>query len=152
MSDVDWLILFNATHHCACRCGPCSQRSSGSRGGCMASAQLGTRRERQVCSELRKEGWVTFRTGGTGGDDRVVDVVAMRFSYPTGHTPLDRLAEVRFIEVKASGVKRGRYADFGPADRRRLSEAAAQAGATAWLAWWPSRGELHMIPESEWPT
>ena len=39
----------------------------------------------------------------------------------------------------------------GPADRAELSFAGKLAGADCFLAWWPPRGRLHWIHESEWP-
>jgi hypothetical protein len=38
-----------------------------------------------------------------------------------------------------------------PAARDRLRFAARLAGADALLAWWPARGQLRFLPESEWP-
>lgn len=78
---------------------------------------------------------MAFRAPGSLG---VADVVALR----AGEKP-------KLIESKSTAA--GPYSHFGPADRNGLSIAAAIAGATAWLAWWPPRGELRWIPEEEWP-
>lgn len=93
--------------------------------------------------KFRAEGWVAFRAPASLG---VADVVAIRSENEDGMPP----AHVYFIEVKATTRHPFRL-NFGPRERKRLSDAAAQAGATAWLAWWPSRGKLQIIPESEWP-
>lgn len=97
-------------------------------------AKRGHERERQVRRHLEKEGWWTCRAAGSLGD---ADVVALK-----------RFKRARLIEVKSTSKT---YERFQPADRKRLSEAAHVAGAEAELAWWPSRGELRFIPESEWP-
>ena len=55
----------------------------------------------------------------------------------------------RMIEVKST--TRGPFAGFPPADRQHLLESAKQAGAQAWLVWWPSRGKPRWIPPGEWP-
>jgi hypothetical protein len=59
-------------------------------------------------------------------------------------------AQVRLVEVKSTA--KGPYEHFGPADRERLRNAAEKAGASAFLAWWPSRRLLRWIPAEEWPT
>ena len=95
----------------------------------------GIRRERSVLDTLRQDGWLAFRAPASLG---VADVLALR----AGDTP-------RLIEVKSD--KDSPYDHFGPAKRKRLSEAARLAGAAAFLAWWPPRGALHWIPEAMWP-
>jgi Holliday junction resolvase len=106
----------------------------------MASAaghsRRGHNRERQVVAYLRDRDWLAFRAPASLG---VADVVALRDG-----------SRSRLVEVKSTA--QGPYEHFGPADRARLSFAAKLAGADAYLAWWPSRGELHWIAESEWPT
>ena len=92
-------------------------------------------RERAVRDLLLSQDWVAFRAPASLG---VADVVALR----DGSRP-------RLVEVKSSAA--GPYAHFLPADRQRLSFAAKLAGADAYLAWWPPRGKLRWIPESEWP-
>lgn len=98
-------------------------------------SRRGHDRERQVVLAMRDEDWLAFRAPGSLG---VADVVALRAG-----------SRSRLVEVKSTAG--GPYEHFGPADRERLSEAARLAGADAWLAWWPSRGKLRWIPESEWP-
>lgn len=110
----------------------------------------GTQRERAVRDWYRDRDWLAFRAPASLG---VADVVAMQaaFSYDEAALPgLYRTARVELVEVKSTA--QGPYEHFGPADRARLSEAAKMAGAFAMLAWWPSRGKLRFIPESEWPT
>ena len=95
----------------------------------------GHNRERAVRDRLLKEDWLAFRAPASLG---VADVIALR----DGSRP-------RLIEVKSTA--QGPYEHFGPAARVRLSLAARMAGADALLAWWPPRGVLRFIPESEWP-
>ena len=92
-------------------------------------------RERAVRAYLRDRDWLAFRAPGSLG---VADVVALK----DGHRP-------RLVEVKSTA--KGPYERFGPAERKALSDAAKIAGAEALLAWWPSRGQLHWIPEQDWP-
>lgn len=98
--------------------------------------ERGIQRERAVRDHLRNEDWLAFRAPASLG---CADVVALR----DGSRP-------RLVEVKSTA--QGPYEHFGPADRERLRLAARLAGADAFLAWWPSRGKLRWIPESEWPT
>lgn len=95
----------------------------------------GISRERQVKALLQGEDWWVCRAAGSLGD---ADLVALR----VGSRP-------RLIEVKSTA--QGPYEHFGPADRAALSLAARIAGADAFVAWWPSRGKLHWIPEASWP-
>lgn len=97
-------------------------------------SRRGHDRERRVVDRLRDDDWLAFRAPGSLG---VADVVALC----DGKQP-------RLIEVKSTIAP---YSHFLPADRKRLSEAARLAGASAWLAWWPARGELRWIAEAEWP-
>ena len=96
----------------------------------------GTQRERAVRDHLTSRDWVAFRAPASLG---VADVVALR----DGSRP-------RLVEVKSTS--QGPYEHFGPAARARLSFAARMAGADAFLAWWPLRGQLRWISESEWPS
>ena len=98
-------------------------------------SQRGHNRERAVRLELENDDWFVTRAAGSLGD---VDLVALR---------QDR--RPRLIEVKSTAG--GPYERFGPAERRRLRFAAELAGADAFLAWWPPRGELRWIHEREWP-
>lgn len=104
----------------------------------------GITRERQVRALLEKDGWIVARCAGSKGD---YDLMAARLQLWPPRPPI--LAEVRLIEVKSTAG--GPYERFTPADRASLKEAAAQAGAAAWLAWWPKNGTLTWIAESEWP-
>lgn len=92
-------------------------------------------RERAVRNKLLSDDWLAFRAPASLG---CADVIALR----AGSRP-------RLIEVKSTA--QGPYEHFGPAARLRLSASARLAGADALLAWWPSRGVLRWIPESEWP-
>jgi Holliday junction resolvase len=95
----------------------------------------GHNRERQVRLLLEQEDWWVARAAGSLGD---ADLVALRY----GSRP-------RLIEVKSTVA--GPYHSFGPVERHRLSFAAKLADADALLAWWPPRGKLRWIPETEWP-
>lgn len=95
----------------------------------------GTARELAVMHDYRARGYVAFRTPASLG---VCDVIALK----SGEPPL-------FIEVKANTGSP--YKTFTRADRKDLSEAAAKAGALAYLCHWPPRGEKRMIGEDEWP-
>lgn len=95
----------------------------------------GTRVEHKVLARLRECGWFAFRTPASLG---VCDVVALRRGYP----PM-------FVECKST--TRSAFDGFPPADRRELLEAAHRAGANAFLAWWPPRKPLKIIPSGEWP-
>jgi Holliday junction resolvase len=101
----------------------------------------GLDRERQVCSLLREEGWWAKR-GGMGE----VDVIAIR----PGPVSDGRITStVRFIQVKST--KAGPFHSFGPGRRKALLSDAYEAGATAELCWWPSRGKPKWIQPWEWP-
>jgi Holliday junction resolvase len=97
--------------------------------------QAGRARERQVAKRLRAQGWITMKGTSYG----VADLCALKL----GEIPM-------LIEVKSTAG--GPYERFQPADRDELSAAAFAAGAVAVLAYWPPRGTLRLIPESEWPT
>lgn len=99
-------------------------------------ANFGHQRERQVVHWLRDRDWFAMRAPASLG---VADVVALK----DGERP-------RLAEVKATAA--GPYHGFSPADRRKLSGTASLAGADAYLVWWPRRGKIRWIPESEWPT
>jgi Holliday junction resolvase len=95
----------------------------------------GTQRELRVRDWFSERDWLAFRAPASLG---CADVVALR----DGSRP-------RLVEVKSTAG--GPYERFGPAARARLSFAARLAGADAYLAWWPARGQLRFIAESEWP-
>lgn len=95
----------------------------------------GIQRERQVRDVLLAEDYWVCRAAGSLGD---ADLVALK----DGKRP-------KLIEVKSTAA--GPYHSFGPQARHALKWAADIAGAEAWLAWWPPRGKLHWLGESEWP-
>lgn len=95
----------------------------------------GHARERQVRERLQEDGWVVVRAAGSLG---VADLVALK----AGMTPM-------VIEVKSTAA--GPYKHFGPVDRAMLISAALQAGAEAWLCWWPPRGEPRWLGTFDWP-
>lgn len=101
----------------------------------MSGEARGIQRERAVRDQLANDDWLAFRAPASLG---VADVVALK----DGRRP-------RLVEVKSTAG--GPYERFGPADRRRLSLAGKLAGADCYLAWWPSRGTLRWIHETEWP-
>ena len=95
----------------------------------------GIQRERDVRRWYADRDWLSFRAPASLG---VADVIALK----AGSRP-------QLVEVKSTA--QGPYEHFRPADRADLSAAAELAGADAILCWWPSRGKLRFIPESEWP-
>jgi Holliday junction resolvase len=98
-------------------------------------SRLGHDRERRVRRILEDDGWWVARAAGSLGD---ADLVALKADETS-----------RLVEVKATA--RSPYQTFGPTKRERLREAAALAGATPLLAWWPSRRPLLWIPATDWP-
>lgn len=96
---------------------------------------FGHDRERLLVNQLRSEGWFALRAPASLG---VADVVAMKAG-----------ENARLIECKATAA--GPYSGFLPADRERLSAAAKEAGAEAWLYFHPKRKAAEWIHESQWP-
>ena len=96
---------------------------------------LGTRREHQVISLLVADGWVCLRAAGSHGP---ADVVALK-----------RGAPPRCVQVKSD--QSGPYKNFGPGERIALVRFAYQAGAEAWLVWWPPRRPCAWIHAAAWP-
>lgn len=92
-------------------------------------------RERAVKLVRQQEDYWVCRAAGSLGD---ADLVALKDGQPP-----------QLIEVKSTINP---YDHFGPKDRADLKFAARLAGAEALLAWWPKRGKLRWIPESEWPS
>lgn len=93
----------------------------------------GAARERQWAERLK--GWEVVRAAGSTG---AYDLMACRSG------------EVVLWEVKTTAA--GPFADFGPAKREAIREAAQRAGGTARLVWWPTdRKGPRIIPESAWP-
>lgn len=102
-------------------------------------ARRGTDRERKLREQLEADGWVVARAAGSRG---CADLMASKLD-------IDGTAAVRLIQVKSDAGNP--YAHFGPAERRVLAELAEQAGASAWLVWWPPRRGPQWIPASAWP-
>lgn len=95
-------------------------------------------REEYLVNVLRAGGWEATRTPASKGG---YDVLAARHG------------EVELWEVKLSPTP---FANFPPADRERLIQAAARAGGTATLAWWKTKNgricaEMEAIPAERWP-
>ena len=115
----------------------------------------GHQRERDVIDLLREEGYVCVRAAGSLGP---VDVMAMRRPILDQFTmiPQDQPGRKLLVEVKST--RRGPYHGFPPKDRAEMLEIAEQAGAEAWLAWWPpckpGQRKLDMLkwlPSRCWP-
>lgn len=100
-----------------------------------SNARFGTDRERKVLDKLRDQDWLCIRTPGSKG---AMDIVALR----DGSRP-------RLIQVKGDAA--GPFASFGPDARERLVAEAKIGGAEPWLAWWPRRGDLMWLSQSQWP-
>lgn len=112
-----------------------------------ASRKLrGTQRERAVKAWYEERDFVAFRAPASLG---FADVIAMRKGTISESSLLGPLADVHFVECKSTAG--GPYEHFRPEARKRLRNAAIRAGAEAWLAWWPSRGELKFIHSDDWP-
>jgi hypothetical protein len=98
-------------------------------------------RERRLRHQLAPE-WVATRASMGP-----VDLVLLRAA---GFLPGPGLvSETRLVQVKSTAG--GPYERFGPVDRQELLNLAEQAGASAWLIWWPPRRHWRWIPSSEWP-
>jgi Holliday junction resolvase len=98
-------------------------------------SRRGTDRDRKVRDQLAEQDWFAVCSRGSHG---CADILAIR----AGSIP-------RVIQVKSTA--QGPYERFGPSDRAELGLAARIGGADAYIAWWPPRGRLRWIPESEWP-
>lgn len=92
-------------------------------------------RERRVRDWFSSRDWLAFRAPASLG---VADVIALK----DGYRP-------QLVEVKSTA--QGPWEHFGPKDREDLIFAARMAGADAVLAYWPPRGKLRFIDETEWP-
>lgn len=99
------------------------------------SSRRGHDRERRVRDLLVADDWFVTRAAGSLGD---ADLVALKAGAPP-----------RIIEVKST--TRGPFHSFGPQCRREIRAAARQAGAEAWLVWWPPRSKPKWLHESDWP-
>lgn len=100
------------------------------------NGKFGSDRERSYGERLEDQGYVVTRAAGSQGP---ADLVACKADHPT-----------LFIQVK--GTSRSPFADFGPAARRELLDAARRAGAIPHLVWWPAdRKPPRIIPADTWP-
>lgn len=95
----------------------------------------GLDRERQVRRRYEQDGYVVVRAAGSLGP---VDLVALK----RGSRPI-------FVEVKSTAG--GPFEHFGPADRARMTDAGAQAGADCVLCWWPPRRQPQWVMSYDWP-
>jgi hypothetical protein len=101
----------------------------------VSGRERGIARDRKVRDLLAEDDWFAVCSRGSHG---CADVLAIKL----GKRP-------RVIQVKSTAA--GPYHSFGPKERAELSFVARLGGADALLAWWPPRGVLHWLPESEWP-
>ena len=99
------------------------------------NAQAGRARERKVAEHLRAQGYVVLKGTSFG----TCDLAAMR----AGDTPM-------LIEVKANAGSP--FMNFRGADREIMILEAERAGARAVLAHWEPRGQLRLIPSTDWPS
>ena len=98
----------------------------------------GAQRDRAVRDWLAEHDWLAVsRAARSHGCADVVAIVL-------GQSPAGDSGQVR--------RRGGPYERFGPRARARLAFAARLGGGDALLAWWPPRGALRWIPESEWPS
>jgi len=110
----------------------------------VSAARRGNAGENKIARILREQGWVVGSMRHSLGAG---DLIAVR---QFEELPLQKVAEVRLIEVKAT--KRTPFQAFLPAERKSMLEYAALAGATAWVAWLPPRAAIRWIPSEDWPT
>lgn len=103
----------------------------------MNTSSKGTAAELRVASYLQARGWLVGSRRHIGGAG---DLVAIRAE-----------GERRLLEVKASSVKRGPFADFKPHDRKALLQTAKEFRAEPLLAWSPTPSRVQMIPPKDWP-
>ena len=103
-----------------------------------------TQRENAVKDWLLEADWAVTRSPASLGE---WDLMAMRRN--PMRIQADHWSSRILVEVKATA--NGPYHGFLPKDRSDILWWAAVAGADAWLAWWPKRGQLLWIHSSEWP-
>jgi Holliday junction resolvase len=100
-----------------------------------SNKRKGTDRENKVKALLQSEGYIVCRAAASIGS---ADLVALKH----GERP-------KFIQVKCT---KSQYAGFGPEEREQLLKDCLQAGANAYLYWWPTdRKGLRIIEPTEWP-
>lgn len=95
----------------------------------------GINRERQVAAQMAESGWWVMRAAGSKG---VADLVCLH----QGRTPM-------MLEIKSTTA--GPFSGFGPAEREALLDAAALAGASCFLVWWPRHGKAEWFGVDQWP-
>lgn len=105
----------------------------------MTNYARGAARERQVQKEREQMGWVVTRCAGSKGEG----------AYDLHCSKAGHLCEL--VQVKTT--RRSPFADFGPAERGELLEAASRAGARARLCWYPPdrKGARWLDGPDDWP-
>lgn len=102
----------------------------------MNRAAKGHHKERKTKALLEAQGWLVIRAPASLGP---CDLIALK----AGERP-------RVFEVKCNSGSP--YMNFRAADRKRLVEVAAKAGAGAELVFWgPRVREPKFIPAEAWP-
>ena len=113
----------------------------------MSRKSRGLSRERDAKRLLQGQGWWVSRAAGSLGD---ADLVALRaIEIGEEHVGLT-LSEARLIEVKAN-KDGGPYMNFRTIARNEFEGAAALAGASAELLYWPPRKDPTFIGSILWP-
>jgi len=88
-----------------------------------------------MAEQMGEAGWWVLRAAGSLG---VADLVCLK----AGRRPM-------MLEIKSTTA--GPFDGFGPAKRQALIDAAAQAGASCFLVWWPRHGKPQWFGVDEWP-
>ena len=102
------------------------------------SYRKGADAERDLRDDLERRGSVCIRAAGSKGKSGA-DLVELR---PAGRPP-------RLIQCKKTKTM---WSGFGPAERYKLLQAAAQVGAEAILAWTPpGTTKVVWVPPDCWP-
>lgn len=102
----------------------------------MSASSKGSARENDVKRRWEADGWVVIRSAGSKS---AVDLVA-----------LSRFDHERWL-IQVKGGLGSPWKDFVPADRAKLLELAAKAGASPLLIHWPPNGKEREYPASDWP-
>ncbi len=108
----------------------------------MPPYQRGTSRERQVARELEKDGYAVTRSAGSRSPWDLVAVCKANRDAPV-------VSQTLFVQVKTD--KRGAFANFGPAARKELLDAAHAVNAIPVLVHWPAGEKQRWYYQSEWP-
>jgi Holliday junction resolvase len=110
----------------------------------------GNTRELRVMDVLAEEGWLCASRRHIGGAGDVLAIRENSFQCLSAEVDtVHDITEARLIEVKST--TRSPWVTFGPKDRQELVDTAIRFGAEPWLAWWPPRGKLRWIGETEFP-